>query len=188
MSQSIKGTRTEKNLMAAFASESIATNRYLYFAKAAKKEGYEYIADVFTQVAKNEKAHAEILFEYFESSAIEISATFPSGPISDTRKNLEAAIAGESMSWTLRYPDLARVAQQEGFPKIANTFESIAIAEKYHEERFQKLLNSLINKEVFKKEVPTRWHCMNCGYISDGTEAPRKCPACQYPKAFFEEV
>lgn len=188
MRQSIKGTRTERNLMAAFASESIATNRYLYFAKAAKKEGYEYIADVFTQVAKNEKAHAEILFEYFESSAVEIRATFPGGPVSDTRKNLEAAIAGESMSWTLRYPDLARVAQQEGFPEIANTFERIAVAEKYHEERFHKLLESLINKEVFKKEMPTRWHCMNCGYISDGTEAPQKCPACQYPKAFFEEV
>lgn len=186
MRKSIKGTLTEKNLMTAFAGESQTFNRYSYFAEAARKEGYEQIADIFLRTADEERAHARAFYQYLEGGGIEITATYPSGPTSDTKGNLQAAMAGENAAWTLRYGDFARIAREEGFPEIAGTFENIAVAEEFHEARFRKLMDNLEKDEVFKKRAPVKWHCRNCGYVTEGKEAPRRCPSCRFPQSFYE--
>jgi rubrerythrin len=186
MKNTIKGTRTEKNLMAAFAGESQTFNRYSYFAEAARKEGYEQIANIFLDTANNERAHAWAFYQYLEGGGIEITATYPSGPAADTRRNLEAAVAGENAAWTLRYEDFASTAGEENFPEIASTFEHIAVAEKFQEGRFRRLMVNLEKNEVFKKNASVKWHCTNCGYVLEGKEAPRHCPACHSPQAFYE--
>ena len=186
MSKSIKGTQTEKNLLAAFAGESQARNRYTYFASAARKEGFEQIANIFTETAENEKEHAKVFFKYLEGGDTEIVAAYPAGMIKDTKSNLEAAAAGENMEWTTIYADFSKTARDEGFPEIARSFEQIAKVEKFHESRYRKLVNNVANGEVFKKKSAVKWHCMNCGYVFEGTEAPKECPACKHPQAFYE--
>jgi len=186
MSKSIKGTQTERNLLAAFAGESQARNRYTYFASAARKEGLEQIASIFVETADNEKEHAKVFFQYLEGGDVEIVAAYPAGVIKDSKSNLEAAAAGENMEWTTIYADFSKVALEEGFPEIANSFEQIAKVEKFHESRYRKLVSNLTKGEVFKKKTPVKWHCTNCGYVHEGTEAPKQCPACNHPQAFYE--
>lgn len=186
MEKTLKGTETEKNLLAAFAGESQARNRYTYFASVARKEGYEQIANIFMETAENEKEHAKVFFKYLEGGDVEITATYPAGKIADTLSNLEAAAAGENMEWTMIYRDFAAVAKKEGFPEIANSFEQISKVEKFHESRYRRLAGNLAKKEVFKKSSSVVWHCINCGYIFEGKEAPRECPACRHPQAFYE--
>jgi rubrerythrin len=186
MDKSIKGTKTEKNLLAAFAGESQARNRYTYFASAARKEGFEQISSIFTETAENEKEHAKIFFQYLEGGDTEITAGYPAGMIKDTKSNLEAAAAGENMEWTTIYVNFAKIAKDEGFPQIANSFKQIAEVEKFHESRYRKLVNNIINDEVFKRKSIIKWHCRNCGYVFEGTEAPKECPACKHPQAFYE--
>lgn len=186
MSKSIKGTRTEQNLLKAFAGESQARNRYTYFASAAKKEGYEQIMAIFLETAENEKEHAKVFFKYLEGGDLEITATYPAGAIKDTKTNLEEAAAGENMEWTTLYSDFAKIARDEGFPEVARSFEQIAKVEKFHESRYRKLISNIANKEVFKKKTSMKWHCINCGYIFEGAEAPNECPACKHPKAYYE--
>jgi rubrerythrin len=186
VSKSIKSTQTEKNLLASFAGESQARNRYTYFASAARKEGFEQIANIFIETADNEKEHAKIFFTYLEGGEVEITASYPAGMIKDTQANLQDAAAGENIEWSKLYSDAARTAQQEGFPEIASSFTQIARVEKFHEARYRQLLHNLINAEAFKRKTPVKWHCANCGYISEGTEAPLICPACKHPQAFYE--
>jgi rubrerythrin len=186
MSKSIKGTQTEKNLLKSFAGESQARNRYTYFASAARKEGYEQIANIFTETAENEKEHAKIFFTYLEGGDLEITAAYPAGIIGDTKANLEAAANGEKMEWTVIYADFAKIARQEGFVEIAISFEQISKVEKFHESRYRKLVQNIANGEVFKKKASVKWHCANCGYVYEGTEAPKECPACKHPQAFYE--
>jgi rubrerythrin len=184
--KSIKGTQTEKNLLTAFAGESQARNRYSYFASAARKEGFEQIANIFIETADNEKEHAKIFFTYLEGGDVEITAAYPAGMIKDVKSNLEAAAAGENMEWTKIYSEFAQTAKKEGFADIANSFQQISKVEKFHESRYRKLLSNVTKGEVFKKTTPTKWHCANCGYVFEGTEAPDICPACKHPKAFYE--
>ncbi len=186
MSKSIKGTQTEKNLLASFAGESQARNRYTYFASAARKEGFEQIANIFTETADNEKEHAKIFFKYLEGGELEITASYPAGMILDTQANLQAAAAGENVEWSKLYSDAARTAQQEGFPEIASSFTQIARVEKFHEARYRQLLSNIVKGETFKKTAPVKWHCANCGFVFEGTEAPLICPACKHPQAFYE--
>jgi rubrerythrin len=186
MNKSIKGTKTEKNLLAAFAGESQARNRYTYFASAARKEGFEQIANIFIETAENEKEHAKVFFKYLEGRDVEITAVYPAGMIKETKFNLEAAAAGENMEWTIIYSDFAKVAKDEGFPEVARSFEQIAKVEKFHESRYRRLINNVANGEVFKKKAPVKWHCINCGYVFEGTEPPKECPACKHPQAFYE--
>jgi rubrerythrin len=186
MAKSIKGTKTEKNLLASFAGESQARNRYTFFASAAKKEGYEQISRIFLETAGNEKEHAEVFFKYLEGGDVEITASYPAGVIGDTRSNLAAAAAGENMEWTTLYSEAAKVAQEEGFPEVARSFEQISKVEKFHESRYRKLAANLANGEVFKKKAKVKWHCLNCGYIHEGEEAPKECPACKHPQAYYE--
>ncbi len=188
MAKSIKGTRTEKNLLAAFAGESQARNRYTYFASAARKEGYEQVANIFTETAENEKEHAKMFFKYLEGGDLEITASYPAGSIKDAKSNLEAAAAGENLEWTTLYSDFAKTANDEGFQEVARSFEQIAKVEKFHESRYRKLINNISNKEVFAKKTPIKWHCINCGYIFECAEAPKECPACRHPQAFFEAL
>jgi len=186
MSKTIKGTKTEKNLLAAFAGESQARNRYTYFASAARKEGFEQIANIFLETAENEKEHAKVFFKYLEGGDTEITATYPAGAIRDTKTNLEEAAAGENMEWTTLYQDFSKVARDEGFPEIARSFEQIAKVEKFHESRYRKLINNIVSSDVFKKKQPVKWHCINCGYVFEGVEAPKECPACKHPQSFYE--
>jgi rubrerythrin len=186
MAKSIKGTKTEKNLLASFAGESQARNRYTYFASAAKKEGFEQVANIFTESAENEKEHAKMFFKYLEGGDTEITATYPAGMIKDTKGNLEAAAAGENMEWTVIYQDFSKTAKEEGFPEVARTFEQIAKVERFHEARYRKLINNIVNSEVFKKKTTIKWHCINCGYVFEGDEAPKECPACKHPQSFYE--
>ncbi len=186
MSKSIKGTKTEKNLLASFAGESQARNRYTYFASAARKEGFEQVANIFTETAENEKEHAKVFFKYLEGGDVEIIASYPAGMIKDTKTNLEEAVAGENLEWTTLYSDFARVAKDEGFSEVARSFEQIAEVERFHESRYRKLINNLANAEAFKKKAPVKWHCINCGYVIEGTEAPMECPACKHPQAYYE--
>ncbi|MDD5617657.1 MAG: ferritin family protein [Candidatus Omnitrophica bacterium] len=186
MAKSIKGTKTEKNLLASFAGESQARNRYTYFASAARKEGYEQIANIFSETAENEKEHAKVFFKYLEGGDVEITASYPAGVIKDTKTNLEEAAAGENMEWTVLYSDFAEIAKGEGFPEIAKSFEQIAKVEKFHEARYRKLINNIVNGEVFKKKAAVKWHCINCGYVFEGPEAPKDCPACKHPRSFYE--
>jgi rubrerythrin len=186
MDKSVKGTKTEKNLLTAFAGESQARNRYTYFASVARKEGFEQISGIFTETADNEKEHAKIFFQYLEGGDTEIAAVYPAGMIKDTKSNLEAAAAGENMEWTTIYANFAKIAKDEGFPQIANSFKQIAEVEKFHESRYRKLINDIVNGQVFKKKAAIKWHCRNCGYVFEGTEAPKECPACKHPQAFYE--
>ena len=186
MGKSIKGTQTEKNLLAAFAGESQARNRYTYFASAARKEGFEQIANIFAETAENEKEHAKVFFKYLEGGDTEIVAAYPAGLIKDAKSNLEAAAAGENMEWTTIYADFSKTARDEGFPEIARSFEQIAKVEKFHESRYRKLVINVANGDVFKKKSTVKWHCINCGHVFEGTEAPKECPACRHPQAFYE--
>ena len=186
MSKSVKGTETEKNLLAAFAGESQARNRYTYFASAARKEGFEQIANIFAETAENEKEHAKVFFKYLEGGDTEIVAVYPAGMISSTKANLEAAAAGENMEWTTIYADFSKTARGEGLTEIARSFEQIAKVEKFHESRYRKLINNVAKGEVFKKKSAVKWHCTNCGYVFEGTEAPKECPACKHPQAYYE--
>ncbi len=186
MGKPIKGTKTEKNLLAAFAGESQARNRYTYFAGAARKEGYEQIANIFIETAENEKEHAKVFFKYLEGGDVEITAAYPAGMIKDAKSNLEAAAAGENLEWTTLYADFAKTAREEGFPDVARSFEQISKVEKFHETRYRKLINNVANGEVFKKKAPVKWHCINCGHVFEGPDAPEECPACKHPQAFYE--
>ncbi len=186
MTKSIKGTKTEKNVLTAFAGESQARNRYTYFASAARKEGFEQIAAIFTETAENEKEHAKVFFKYLEGGETEIVAAYPAGMIKDTKSNLEAAAVGEQAEWTSIYVNFAKVARDEGFPEIARSFDQIAKVEKFHEARYRKLTDNVAKGEVFKKTSATKWHCMNCGYVFEGSEAPKECPACKHPQAYYE--
>jgi rubrerythrin len=186
MGKSIKGTQTEKNLLTSFAGESQARMRYTYFASVAKKEGYEQIAAIFTETADQEKEHAKRMFKWLEGGMVEITASYPAGVIGTTAENLKAAAAGENEEWTADYPHFADVADEEGFPAIAAMYRNIAIAEKAHEERYLAFLSNIENESVFKKEEETVWQCRNCGFVHVGTEAPKACPACLHPQAYFE--
>lgn len=183
---SLKGTRTEKNLLTAFAGESQARNRYTYFASAAKKEGYVQISEIFTETANQEKEHAKRLFKFLEGGEVEIVAAFPAGVIGTTLENLKEAAAGEEYEWTQMYPDFAAVAREEGFDAIATVFEMIAIAEKQHDKRYVDLAANIEAGKVFKKETSVKWRCRNCGYVHEGEEAIEMCPACDHPQAHFE--
>ena len=186
MGKSIKGTKTEKNLLAAFAGESQARNRYTYFASAAKKEGFEQITNIFLETAENEKEHAKVFFKYLEGGDAEIIATYPAGSIKDTKSNLEEAAAGENLEWTSLYQDFSKTARDEGFADVARSFEQIAKVEKFHEARYRKLINNVANNEVFKKKEAVKWHCINCGFVFEGNEAPKECPACKHPQPYYE--
>jgi rubrerythrin len=186
MGKSIKGTKTEKNLLAAFAGESQARNRYTYFTSAARKEGYEQIANIFAETAENEKEHAKVFFKYLEGGDAEITASYPAGKIDVTKLNLAAAAAGENLEWTTLYPASAKIAKAEGFLDVANSFEHIAEVEKFHESRYRKLFSNISKGEVFKKKISVKWHCINCGYIAEGPEAPSECPSCRHPQAYYE--
>jgi len=186
MAKSVKGTKTEQNLLKAFAGESQARNRYTYYANTARKEGFEQIANIFTETAENEKEHAKVFFGHLEGGDVEIAASYPAGAVKDTGSNLEAAADGEKLEWTTLYADFAMIAKEEGFPEIARSFEQIAKVERFHESRYRKLAANVANGEVFKKKSPVRWHCTNCGYVFEGTEAPKECPACKHPQSFYE--
>jgi rubrerythrin len=186
MAKSIKGTKTEKNLLAAFAGESQARNRYTYFASAARKEGFEQIANIFLETAENEKEHAKIYFKHLEGGDVEIMAAYPAGVIGDTKSNLEAAAAGENMEWTTLYANFAKIAREEGFLEVAISFEQISKVEKFHENRYRKLIANIAGNEVFKKKTTVKWHCTNCGYVHEGPEAPKECPACKHPQSYYE--
>ena len=182
----LKGSKTEKNLLAAFAGESQARNRYTYFASKAKKEGYEQISGIFLESAANEKEHAEREFKFLQGGEVEITTSFPAGIIGDTAANLKAAAAGEHYEWTEMYPGFAIVAEEEGFAEIAAVFRNIAVAEKEHEARYLSLLKNLEDGKVFKRDTPATWRCRNCGYLHEGTQPPAKCPACDHAQAYFE--
>jgi rubrerythrin len=186
MSKSLKGTQTEKNLGISFAGESQARMRYTYFASAAKKEGYEQIAAIFQETADQEKEHAKRMFKWLEGGMVEITACYPSGVIGTTLENLKAAAAGENEEWTLDYPKFADIADEEGFPAIAKMYREIAKAEKGHEERYLALAKNVEEGKVFVKDEEVTWQCRNCGYIHTGKEAPKACPACAHPQAYFE--
>ena len=184
--KSIKGTKTEKNLLKAFAGESQARNRYTYFASEAKKEGFEQMSAIFLETAENEKEHAKIFFKFLEGGVVEITATYPAGKISKTQENLFEAAEGEKMEWSTLYPDFERVARKEGFSEIADSFKEIAEVEKHHEGRYRKLLFNIKHNEVFKKKESVKWKCRNCGYVHEGKDAPDQCPACKHPQAYYE--
>ena len=183
---SLKGTRTEKNLLTSFAGESQARMRYNYFASKAKKDGFEKIAVIFEETANQEKEHAKRMFKFLEGGNTEITATYPAGMISDTLANLKAAAAGEHEEWTEAYPEFARIADEEGFHDIAEMYRKIAVAEKHHEERYNAFIKDLEESGMFAKDREVVWRCLNCGYIHVGKEAPEKCPACEHPQAYFE--
>ena len=186
MEKSIKGTKTEKNLMTSFAGESQARMRYTYFASVAKKEGYEQVAAIFQETADQEKEHAKRMFKWLEGGLVEINACFPAGVIGTTVENLKAAAAGENEEWTADYPRFADIADAEGFPAIAVMYRNIAVAEKGHEERYLALMKNIENGTAFKKAETVTWQCRNCGFIHTGDSAPELCPACLHPQAYFE--
>jgi len=183
---SLKGSSTERNLLTAFAGESQARNRYTYFASKARKEGFVQIADIFEETASQEKEHAERFFKFLEGGDVEIQVAFPAGVIGSTGENLKAAAAGEHHEWESMYPEFARIARDDGFETIAKTFEAVAVSEKQHEKRYLGLLANVEAGTVFKKASKVVWRCRNCGYISEGEEAPTVCPACAHAQAYFE--
>lgn len=183
---SIKGTKTESNLLKAFAGESQARNRYTYFAKQAKKEGYEQVAAIFTETADNEMVHAKRFFRFLEGGELEITAAFPAGVIGTTVENLTAAASGENHEHTTIYPEFAKVAQEEGFKEVAAAFRAIAIAEEAHEKRYLALKKAIEKDMAFKRSEPVKWKCRVCGYTSTGKDAPLKCPGCEHPQSHFE--
>ncbi len=185
MSQ-LAGSRTEQNLLKAFAGESQARMRYDYFASQAKKEGLEQIAAIFAETSLNEKEHAKRFFKFLEGNMVEITATYPAGKIGITMENLKASADGENEEWTELYPEFARIAEEEGFKDVAMAFKLIAKVEKAHEERYRTLYNNLEEGKVFKREEKVVWKCRNCGFLHEGIVAPQMCPACQHPQAYFE--
>ncbi len=182
----LQGTQTEKNLLTAFCGESQARNRYTYFSAQARKEGYVQISNIFEETANHEREHAKRLFKLLEGGEVEVTASFPAGVVGSTRENLKEAAGGENYEYSTMYPEFAATAREEGFPEIADVFMSIAVAEKYHEERYLKLLNNIQSNQVFKREQSRSWRCQNCGYQHEGIEAPDTCPACNHPQAHFE--
>jgi len=183
---SIKGTRTEHNLLASFAGESQARNRYTYFASAAKKEGLVQISKIFEETANQEKEHAKRFFSFLEGGAVEITAAYPAGVVDSTLENLKASAGGEHEEWSELYPEFARIAREEGFEQIAVLWENVSVAEKQHEKRYADLVKNLEDGKVFKRDGAVVWRCINCGYIHEATEAPAMCPACLHPQAHFE--
>jgi len=186
--KSLKGSRTEKNLLAAFAGESQARNRYTYFASQAKKDGFEQIAAIFLETAEHEKEHAKRFFKFLEGGEVEITASYPAGTIGTTKDNLNAAADGENHEHTKLYPEFAAIAKEEGFPEVAAAFRSIAVVEKNHEARYRRLCQNIEQGTVYKREKVVRWKCRNCGYIHEGKTPPVKCPACEHPEEFFEAI
>jgi rubrerythrin len=183
---SLKGTKTEKNLLIAFAGESQARNRYTYYASKAKKDGFEQISHIFEETSNQEKEHAKRLFKFLEGGEVEITASYPAGKICSTVENLKESAGGEHYEWEKMYPGFAKVAREEGFDKIADTLVAIAVAEKQHEKQYLDMISNIENDTVFKKSEKVIWRCRNCGYIVEGEEAPDNCPACAHPKAHFE--
>jgi rubrerythrin len=190
--KSVKGTQTEKNLLAAFAGESQARNRYTYFAGKAREEGYIQIAEIFTETANQEKEHAKRFWSFLEGGDVEITAMYPAGfaenTVGTTAENLEHAAAGERMEWTELYSGFAKTARDEGFPQIGAQFDAISVAEKQHEKRYNALRQNILDDKVFKREQETVWSCINCGYIYVGEEPPKLCPACKHPQGYYELV
>jgi rubrerythrin len=184
--KSLKGSKTEKNLLKAFAGESQARNRYTYFSSVARKEGFEQISAIFQETADNEKEHAKVFFTYLEGGDVAIEASYPAGKIGTTAENLLAAAEGEKLEWGTLYPDFEKVARAEGFVEVADSFKEIAEVEQQHEKRYRKLLDNVKNGKVFKKDKVVRWKCRNCGYVHEGTEAPKICPSCKHPQSFYE--
>lgn len=184
--KSLKGTKTEKNILTAFAGESQARNRYTFFASKAKKEGYVQISKAFEETANQEKEHAKRLFKFLEGGDVEIMAAFPAGVIGTTEENLKASAEGEDHEWQIMYPEFAQVANEEGFPEIAAVMLNIAVAEKQHSKKYKAFRENILNKKVFKKDQKVRWVCTNCGFVHEGDKAPEKCPACAHEQAYFE--
>lgn len=186
MDKSLKGTKTEQNLLKAFAGESQARNRYEFFASVAKKEGYEQIAAIFMETAGQEKEHAKRFFKFLEGGAVEITASYPAGVIGTTKQNLKAAAEGEYEEWSSLYPTFAEVAKEEGFNEISVAFKMVAKVEVEHEKRYLKLLQNISEDKVFKKDGKVLWQCRNCGYIYESEEALEVCPVCLHPKSFMQ--
>lgn len=184
--KSLKGSRTEKNVLTAFSGESQARNRYTFYASKAKKDGYVEMSQAFEEIASQEKEHAKRLFKFLEGGEVEITASFPAGVIADTYDNLLESAAGEHFEHTEMYPEYAKIADEEGFPEIAAAMRAIAKAEVFHEKRFLAFADAIAKKKVFSSESKTTWRCLNCGYVHDGTEPPELCPACAHPKDYFE--
>ncbi|NQT28092.1 MAG: rubrerythrin family protein [Candidatus Omnitrophica bacterium] len=183
---SIKGTKTEKNLLASFAGESQARNRYTYFASVAKKAGYEQISAIFLETADNEKEHAKRFFKFLEGGEVKITAAYPSGVIGNTLANLEASAVGEHLEWTKLYKEAESIAREEGFEQVADLFKEISEVEVEHEKRYLKLAKNIKEDKVFKKDTVVKWKCRNCGYVHEGKAAPEECPACAHPKSYYE--
>ncbi len=181
-----KGSQSEKNLLAAFAGESQARNRYTFFASAARKEGFEQISAIFQETADNEKEHAQLFFNHLKGGMAEISAAYPAGITGTSAQNLLAAAEGEKFEWGTLYPNFADVAEKEGFMDVAKTFHNVAKVEAYHERRYRKLLANVESGHVFDRDSPVRWKCRNCGYVFEGKTVPEKCPVCQHPKSYYE--
>ena len=181
-----KGSKTEKNLLAAFAGESQARTRYTFFSNAARKEGFEQISGIFLETSDNEKEHAQLFFNHLKGGLVQIEASYPAGIAGITSENLKAAAEGEKLEWGTLYPGFADVAEEEGFMDVARTFRMVAKVEAFHERRYLKLLESISQGKVFRKDAPIRWKCRNCGYVFEGSEAPSKCPVCSRPMSFFE--
>lgn len=184
--KSLKGTKTEKNILTAFAGESQARNRYTFFASKAKKEGYVQISKIFEETANQEKEHAKRLFKFLEGGDVEVMAAFPAGVIGTTEENLKASAEGEDHEWQEMYPEFAQVANEEGFKEIAAVMLNIAVAEKQHSKRYKALRDNILNNKVFKKDQKVRWVCANCGFVHEGDAAPEKCPACAHAQSYFE--
>ena len=182
----LKGSRTEKNLLAAFAGESQARTRYTFFASAAKKEGYEQIAGIFLETSDNEKEHAELYFKHLVGGMVEINASYIAGIIGTTAQNLKSGADGEHFEWGTLYPNFGDIAEEEGFPDVANTFRQVAKVEAYHERRYLKLLEDVETGRVFKRDSPVHWKCRNCGFVLESTGAPLNCPVCKHPQSYFE--
>ena len=182
----LKGSKTEKNLLAAFAGESQARNRYTFFASKARKEGLEGVAALFEETADNEKEHAKVFFRHLQGGTVEITATFPAGVVGATLDNVKAAAAGEHEEWSVLYPEAAETARKEGFPEVAASFDQIAKVENWHERRYNQLAERISKGEVFKRASKIRWKCRNCGYVAESGEAPSVCPACKHPQAYYE--
>jgi rubrerythrin len=184
--KSLKGTQTEKNVLTAFCGESQARNRYTYFASKAKEEGFVQISQIFTETADQEKEHAKRLFKFLEGGEVKVEASFPAGVIGTTSENLKEAEGGENYEWQTMYPGFAKVARDEGFSAIATVFEAIMVAEKQHAKRYRELRANVDAGKVFKKDKAAVWRCINCGYLFEGVEAPKVCPACAHPQSYFE--
>jgi rubrerythrin len=182
----LKGSQTEKNLLAAFAGESQARNRYTYFASAAKKEGYEQISALFLETAENEKEHAKLFFSLLKGGDAEIIAAYPAGVIGNTTDNLKAAAAGENLEWTKLYQNFADVAKKEGFDEAYQIFTQVAKVERFHEARYLDLLKNVKEGKAFKRDSPVKWHCRNCGFVFEGKDVPESCLVCKHPRAYFE--